>query len=453
MRASAGRSTIDYRKLSLSMDCLTIYRQVIRTEAIRAMAELLHMMGDDSAGIPARTAAFARAYQAIAEHGCHLSWADLLIRALLSDCNPFTTGCAAARTQADKDRVQALAPAVLEDLNTLQLLACTDAAAIKEDLRQQAIRSGEEWALGIIGKLPEWTQLPPVQAARRRRQPNSPAETRSAFRAALREEGGWASLYHSLIAFHQTNGIGDFAFHGMFTWADGALAVVRHPDTIQLTELVDYDGVIARAVENTELFLNRRFAENALLFGARGTGKSSTVKAIANHFADRGLRLIELNKKQLHTLPALLEQIGRLPLHFIIFVDDLSFDAIDDDYNTLKSVLQGGSTQQPANTLIYVTTNRRHLVVERFADTQDDLFENDARQERLSLAERFGLALPFRTPLQKTYLEIVSALAALNQIDVDPNLLREQALTFSARQSSRSPRTAQQFIHHLMRDL
>lgn len=453
MKASSGRSTIDYRKLSLSIDCLTVYRHIIQIEAIRAMSDLLHQMGDDSAGISERTAAFARAYQAIAEHGCRLCWADLIIQALLSDCNPFTKGCAGARTTADKDQVQALAPAVLEDLNTMQTLACTEAAAIKEDLRQQAIRSGEEWALGIIGKLPEWTQLPPVQAARRRRKPNSPAETRSAFRAALSEEGGWASLYHSLIAFHQTNGVGDFAFHSMFTWAEGVLSVVSHPDTIQLSDLVDYDGVIARAVENAELFLNRRFAENTLLFGARGTGKSSTVKAIANHFAERGLRLIELSKRQLHTLPALLDQISRLPLHFIIFVDDLSFDTIDDDYNTLKSVLQGGSAHQPANVLIYVTTNRRHIVVERFADTQDDLFENDARQERLSLVERFGLTLMFRTPLQKTYLEIISALAELNQLDIDPELLREQALTFSARQASRSPRTAQQFIHHLMRDL
>jgi len=272
------------------------------------------------------------------------------------------------------------------------------------------------------------------------------------FVSHLREEGGWPDLFNKLMQFHRKNGVGELAFHHVFRWESDRLEPVHHPDSISLADLVDYHGVIRQAVHNTELFLNNRFAENILFFGARGTGKSSTVKAIGNQFAGKGLRLIELNKRGIHSLPQLLEYLADLTLRFIIFIDDLSFETVDDDFNTLKSILQGGSTHQPDNALIYVTTNRRHLVVERFTDTQDDLFEVDARQERLSLSERFGLALNFRTPIQKTYLDIVFQLAAQHGLDRNDPHLAEKALTFASRQSSRSPRTAQQFIKQYERD-
>ncbi|HHX36618.1 MAG TPA: DUF815 domain-containing protein, partial [Clostridiaceae bacterium] len=370
----------------------------------------------------------------------------------LHDENPFSRGSAAIHSAHDRERLQELAPAVLEDLSTLQKIARLNAAQIKEDLRQAAISSGQEWALAIIGKLPEWTIEPTTPTTRKRREQHSPSDMKAQFVSHLREEGGWPDLFNKLMQFHRKNGVGELAFHHVFRWESDRLEPVHHPDSISLADLVDYHGVIRQAVHNTELFLNNRFAENILFFGARGTGKSSTVKAIGNQFAGKGLRLIELNKRGIHSLPQLLEYLADLTLRFIIFIDDLSFETVDDDFNTLKSILQGGSTHQPDNALIYVTTNRRHLVVERFTDTQDDLFEVDARQERLSLSERFGLALNFRTPIQKTYLDIVFQLAAQHGLDRNDPHLAEKALTFASRQSSRSPRTAQQFIKQYERD-
>ncbi|MGI6077552.1 MAG: ATP-binding protein [Fastidiosipilaceae bacterium] len=443
---------LNYDKLSLSIRCLTIYHEVTALPAVKKLITLFDYMTDPGDQLIESTTALAAVYRTLMADTTGCTWAELIINAILHDDNPFSRRSASIRTSYDREKVQELAPAVLEDLSTLQKIARLNAAQIKEDLRQVAISSGQEWALAIIGKLPEWPIEPPQPSTRKRREPNSPSELIAQFLAKLHVDGGWPDLFNKLMQFHKKNGVGFLPFHHVFRWQDKELQIVLHPDDIALADLVDYHGVIKQAVHNTKLFLDHRFAENILFYGARGTGKSSTVKAIANEFASKGLRLIELTKQHIGTLPLLLEELAHLSQYFIIFIDDLSFDAVDDDFNTLKSIVQGGSTHQPDNILIYVTTNRRHLVVERFTDTQDDMFEVDARQERLSLSERFGLTLNFRTPIQKTYLDIVFQLAVQHGMDPSDPDLADKALTFATRQSSRSPRTAQQFIRQYERD-
>ena len=194
-----------------------------------------------------------------------------------------------------------------------------------------------------------------------------------------------------------------------------------------------------------------RPAANALLYGDAGTGKSSTVKAIANHLFDRGLRLIEIRKNQLLLLPKVMGEIGKNPLKFIIFIDDLSFNKNDDQFSMLKATLEGSASARAANAVIYATSNRRHIVKESFAEREgSDVHRNDTVQETLSLSERFGLTVLFAKPEKKLYLEIVNELAARNGVVADPEELARAAEEFALRRGYRSARCAEQFIHSLL---
>ena len=184
-----------------------------------------------------------------------------------------------------------------------------------------------------------------------------------------------------------------------------------------------------------------------LLYGDAGTGKSSTIKAIANEYKDRGLRLIEVKKKELYQIPLILEQLANLPLKFILFIDDLSFSGNDDNFAALKAVLEGSVSGRSENTIVAATSNRRHLVKELMSDRLgDDIHENDTRQELLSLSARFGLIVTFQKPDKDRYLYIVSALAEEYGVVADRDDLFTKAEMFALRAGGRTPRTARQFI-------
>ena len=187
-----------------------------------------------------------------------------------------------------------------------------------------------------------------------------------------------------------------------------------------------------------------------LLYGDAGTGKSSTIKALANEYRDAGLRLVEVRRNQLFFIPNLLEQLASLPLKFIIFIDDLSFSSNDDNFASLKAILEGSVSRQASNTIIAATSNRRHLVKESVSDRfQDDLHESDTRQELLSLSARFGLVVTFQKPDKNRYLYIVKALANEYGLSVDPEELAEKAEAFALRAGGRTPRVARQFIEQI----
>lgn len=449
-------ATVDYEILALSLDCLTVYDLAEENTFLKKLTFFLTTMADCQKPLTQKITAYAKLYRTFVRTGTVASWSDRIIDLLLAAVNPFTQAAAQEQDEAGQKQLEAIAPAVLEDLNSLQNLARLKASDIKEDLRRAAIAGGREKLLAVIGKLPEWADSPsPVPATetetgnREFFPAHSILSVRRRLSTTLEVENGWPDCLPTLAAFHRHNGCGNLAFNHMFSWAGKELEPVTDPDPVSLPDLVDYTGLIGQAQANTEAFLAGELAENILFAGDRGTGKSSTVKALANHYKDSGLRLIEVRRQAITALPALMSHLRPLSLKFIIFIDDLSFETANEDYNSLKSLLQGGSSRQPDNVLIYVTTNRRHLVVERHTDASDDLFEGDARQERLSLAERFGLILTFRSPLQKNYLAIVKNLATKKGLPTDENnwtLLADRALTFATRQSSRSPRTAELFI-------
>ncbi len=257
----------------------------------------------------------------------------------------------------------------------------------------------------------------------------------------------FAEAYRERIASIRTRGYGIFAQYRMFTVHEGRIVPVKHPDLQTLAQLPGYERERAKVIANTEALLNGQPANNVLLYGDAGTGKSSTVKAIVNEFCDRGLRLIEVKKNQLYQIPDIIEALGHNPLKFILFIDDLSFASNDGDFAALKAILEGSVNGQRGNLAVYATSNRRHLIKENWDDrTGSDLHESDTRQELMSLSARFGLTVTFSRPDRDLYLDIVHKLAEQYGVDIPAQQLDVRAEAHAIRSGGRSPRVAKQFI-------
>lgn len=232
----------------------------------------------------------------------------------------------------------------------------------------------------------------------------------------------------------------------------GTLRAVKAIDPVTLTALVGIDRQKSELVKNTERFIARKPANNALLWGARGTGKSSLIKAILNAYKTDGLRLIEVFKSDLHNLPYIVDEIRELPQRFIIYCDDFSFDANENSYMVLKTVLEGSIEQPPENVLLYATSNRRHLLPEYMKDNLDaklvdgELHYSDAVEEKISLSDRFGLWLSFYQTNMDGYLAIVDNY--FPDFQGDRNALHEAAKMFAMSRASKSGRTAKQFYNY-----
>jgi len=247
-------------------------------------------------------------------------------------------------------------------------------------------------------------------------------------------------------------GYGIYAKYNMFTVdAEGEIVPVRNPDKIELSDLVDYERERNVIVENTKALLKGKPAANILLAGDAGTGKSSTVKAVANALWKDGLRIVELRKDQLRVIPKILDELSANPLKFVLFIDDLSFLKDDDNFNALKAVLEGSVTAKSSNVVIYATSNRRHIIKEKFSDREgDDVHRGDTMQELISLSERFGIHITFSKPNKETFLHIVHHLAEENGIDVEGEELDLLAERFALERGGRSARLARQFIDGLL---
>ena len=257
----------------------------------------------------------------------------------------------------------------------------------------------------------------------------------------------WGDNTEALAAYHRVHGCGRFYKHIAFLWRAGELLPVEHPDPIRLSNLKGYEYQRRIAIDNTLTFLNGFEANNMLLYGDRGTGKSSTVKALLNEYADKGLRMIEMPKEYLRELPDLTGYLAGTPMKFIIFIDDLSFSSNDDNFAALKAVLEGGLASRPDNVIIYATSNRRHLLKETFSDRQgDEVHHGDTVQESVSLSDRFGISLTFLMPDKQRFLEIVEQMAEDHGLQTDKQRLLAAAERWALERGARSPRYARQFI-------
>lgn len=246
-------------------------------------------------------------------------------------------------------------------------------------------------------------------------------------------------------------GYGIYAKYYMFIVKDSRIVPVKYPDEIKLSQLIGYEKQRQLVIDNTLALINGKPASNVLLSGDAGTGKSSSVKAIANEFRDKGLRIIEIRKDQLREIPEIIDGLSKNPLKFILFIDDLSFAKDDDNFGALKAILEGSVSARANNIVIYATSNRRHLVKESFSDRDgDDVHRNDTVQELISLSERFGLRITFSKPNKYEYLEIVKGLAKLNSLDMSEEELEKEAERFAVGRSGRSARAAKQFIDKMI---
>lgn len=276
-----------------------------------------------------------------------------------------------------------------------------------------------------------------------------------AIKLAGAEDG--ADMKQILTQFYKEYGVGRFGLHKAFRVVHdetGAQIVpILNIAHVKLDDLVGYDIPKKKLTDNTDAFVNGKKCNNCLLFGDAGTGKSSSIKAIANEYYDRGLRIIEIYKHQFQDLNDVIAQIKNRNYKFIIYMDDLSFEDFEIEYKYLKAVIEGGLEKKPGNVLIYATSNRRHLVREKFSDKEDrrdDLHAGDTVQEKLSLVARFGVSIFFCAPNKKEFQNIVKTLAIRYGVTMDEDTLLAEANKWELSHGGLSGRTAQQFIDYLL---
>ena len=255
--------------------------------------------------------------------------------------------------------------------------------------------------------------------------------------------------YMRMIDNIERDGYGIFAKYIMFCVKEGQVVPVKHPDPIKTDDLYCYEIPRKKVIDNTAAFIAGKPAADVLLYGDAGTGKSSTVKAVSRMFAGAGVRLVEVPKQEIRNISSVIERLSQVPMKFIIFLDDISFEADDPMIGIFKSVLEGAASGGRKNIVIYATSNRRHIVKESFADRQNEVHLTDTIAEQTSLSERFGLRILFDKPNKKDYLEIVKKLASSRGITMPEEELEAEAEKFALRGGGRTARLARQFIDSL----
>lgn len=259
-----------------------------------------------------------------------------------------------------------------------------------------------------------------------------------------------------LTEFYRAYGVGKFGLHKAFrvvhTENGARIDPIRNISHVQLNDLIGYEIPKKKLTDNTDAFVAGRKANNCLLFGDAGTGKSTSIKAIANEYYDKGLRIIEIYKHQFRDINDVIAQIKNRNYKFILYMDDLSFEEFETEYKYLKAVIEGGLEKKPNNVLIYATSNRRHLIRENYEDKEgrrEDMHASDTVQEKLSLVYRFGVTIFFCGPDKKQFQEIVKGLAARYGITMAEEQLLADANKWELSHGGLSGRTAQQFIDYL----
>lgn len=426
---------------------LSLLRDVLADSASQAVLALLQALVEGEAGAVA--GAYGAAYRALAQvanaeaaPGLADAWQAHLALRLIDDADPWSE-------QAERGGPRGVAPALRgqarRDLRALQRLGVLDADSLWQLAREQVAPAypalARAWA--------PWLDLAPPALAEREPTP------RQAICREIVASADWAELAEPLEAHWARHGAGPLARYAVLRWLgrEAGLQGVAEPDPVQLDQLIAYEREQGHLRTNLERFLAGLPAHHALLYGAPGTGKSSTVKALANAYAERGLRLVEVRKEQLRDLAQIVAPLrGRAP-RYLLFVDDLSFEEHETEYKALKVLLEGTVEARPANVLLHATTNRFNLIREQFSDRGqpvDDVHWRDTLEEKVALVERFGLRVTFAAPDQARYLTIVEALAQQRGLALPLEALRERALVWQHRRPGRSGRLARQFVDELV---
>ena len=421
----------DLSNLPLRTLGISLFRGVLDSPAARDFVLLLELLSEERPKPAAVADTFGRLWEELAvDSGTLLpdAWQSYLVGRILNDENPFSLG--AERGTPSTSVVEQ----ARRDLRTLQELFEIEAGPLL-DMVERAVPGLKVWV--------PWT--------------DPDLETEDSYRGALARKlaaaDDWGACTELLTDFYARYGAGAFGCYRAFRWREGGLHPVPNPDSVRLAQLVGYENERKPLLENTERFLAGLPAHHALLYGLPGTGKSSTVKAVANEYSDYGLRLVEVAKEDLGDLPQVLDKLRNRGPRFVLFVDDLSFEEHEVEYKSLKALLEGSIEEPPENVRLYATSNRRNIIRESFADREgngsDDVHARDTMQEKLSLVARFGLRITFPAPDQKQYLEIVWGLVRERGVQISETALVEQALLWDRWHAGRSGRTARQFVDEL----
>ncbi len=341
------------------------------------------------------------------------SFSDLIYSLLLKDNNAFSRECASGNKNANLSKIAEVEISAFAELSRVEPEEILSLADVSTELSKQLVF----WENG--------TKL-------------SKSST---------------EIVEELCSYYCKNGCGIFSQYKAFVWQNTGLVPVETPDTVTFSDLKGYKTQRKTLIDNTLAFLNNRPCNNVLLYGDRGTGKSSSVHALLNEYCADGLRMIELSKADISDFHLLSSLISKIPLKFIVFIDDLSFSQDNDSFAQLKAALEGGLAAKPSNMLIYATTNRRHLIKETFESRKgEEIHINDSIQEELSLSDRFGIVITFINPDRKQFYDILDAMAKDRGLDISTEELHFLAERWSLQKGGRSPRGAKQFIDALCAD-
>lgn len=423
------------RRYKINLDSLGIYRRLLSDSVFEKLYKLIDYVDGRESTISEIIRLYNDFYYELMERNNGFGLRDYIINKILFSENVFSK-----KAQCDNfcHIPFSIKQATANELNSLEYISTFTVGEIKELFIQD--ENNLYFELEKLQNLGEWE----VDTLDELYLENNLILDR------FNNTSPWGILISELATFHKENGIGVFGEYKGFLWEGMKLKGVQSLDTVRLEDLVNYERERQVVIDNTVSFLKGYRANNVLLYGSRGTGKSSTVKALLNEYYNKGLRIIEVPKQYINTFPKLIGIIKDVPQKFILFIDDLAFEDSEDTYTALKAVLEGGLETKPNNIIIYATSNRRHLIKEKFSDREgmrvsDEVHAADVMQEKLSLSDRFGITVTFLSPTQKEYLEIVDSLAKTRNIEPNEEL-HKKAIQWEMSYNGRSPRTARQFI-------
>ena len=366
-------------------------------------------------------------------------WRDYIAFYIIMNENPFSLTC---------ERVGA-------SDGSVNIFAKSDMKLFKEIAEYDFTRLEEDLGIDCFSVITNYTSIEKREQVFNRNVSKYVRRISDGIAAAEDEN----AVFDIVTEFYRKHGVGMFGLNKAFRVSrndEGGLefTAIKNSEEASLDRLVGYELQKQKLRENTEAFVAGRKANNCLLYGDRGTGKSTSIKAIINEYYDSGLRMIEIFKHQLNDIAAVISEVKNRNYKFIIYMDDLSFEDFETEYKYLKAVIEGGLEEKPDNVLIYATSNRRHLIRETWNDQNDydmDKHHSDTMQEKMSLVDRFGVTINYSKPNQKEYFEIVKVLASrYPELQIDEKELLAEANKWEMMHGGLSGRTAKQFIDYMV---
>ena len=354
---------------------------------------------------------------------CGNLWHCFMAYLIMTDENPFSVGC--ERRQVPDNALTQTVKADFDELYTLFNRSMLD--EIFDDYTPMKMPDDETVCIGTLA---------------------------SEFAKKLENASDADEFFKVCTDFYEAYGVGELGLYRAFVLGeDGALVPVTHFRRVTLSDLWGYDVQKAQLLDNTRAFVNGKDANNVLLYGDSGTGKSTCIKAILNEFYKDGLRMIQVQKSQFKHLGDIIGKIKHRGYAFVLYMDDLSFEDFEIEYKYLKAIIEGGLEEKPKNLVIYATSNRRHLIRETWKERgDDDVHRNESMQEKISLSDRFGLQIYFMKPMQTQYFDMVEYLAKKAGLDMSREALEAAAKEWGIAHSGLSGRAAEQLIKHLSKE-